>query len=281
MLRAPINRIIPFSSVDGPGNRTAVFLQGCNWDCRYCHNPETRKQCIGCGACVPGCPQGALTIQKHHTILFNPAACVMCDQCIQVCQHNSSPRICNLTPEETFQLIKKQMPFIRGVTVSGGECCLHPEFLQELFVLCRKAGLNTMIDSNGSIPFSRMPGLLKQVDGVMLDIKAYDAAQHKLVTGAENAAVLENAVFLAKQGKLFEVRTVVVPGLFDAEDTVRRAAALLAPYLKIGAIRYKLIAYRPMGVRKEYQIYKSPAPEELKGLEAIVREQGFSDVIIL
>lgn len=59
-MRAPVNRIIPFSAVDGPGNRTAVFLQGCNFNCKYCHNPETRKLCIHCGDCVEGCPGGAL-----------------------------------------------------------------------------------------------------------------------------------------------------------------------------------------------------------------------------
>ena len=53
-----VNRIIPFSSVDGPGNRTAVFLQGCNIDCKYCHNPETRHMCEECGVCVEQCPVG-------------------------------------------------------------------------------------------------------------------------------------------------------------------------------------------------------------------------------
>lgn len=53
MITAPVNKIIPFSSVDGPGNRTAVFFQGCNWDCCYCHNPETRNMCTGCmGLCA-------------------------------------------------------------------------------------------------------------------------------------------------------------------------------------------------------------------------------------
>jgi pyruvate-formate lyase-activating enzyme len=60
-LTAPVNKIIPFSSVDGPGNRTAVFLQGCNFDCKYCHNPETRNLCVNCMACVSKCPTGALS----------------------------------------------------------------------------------------------------------------------------------------------------------------------------------------------------------------------------
>ena len=106
MITAPVNKIIPFSSVDGPGNRTAVFFQGCNWDCCYCHNPETRNMCKGCMACVQVCPVGALQ-NENGKVHFFPERCVGCDTCIKTCRFGSSPRICNLTPEETFEQIKK------------------------------------------------------------------------------------------------------------------------------------------------------------------------------
>ena len=136
-MKAVVNRIIPFSSVDGPGNRTAVFLQGCNINCKYCHNPETRKLCVQCGTCVKQCPAGALSFDENGKVAFDPSKCVQCDTCIHVCPNDSSPRTFEMTPEEVYAKVKKQIPFIRGLSVSGGECMLWPEFLTELFRLVR------------------------------------------------------------------------------------------------------------------------------------------------
>ena len=280
--KIPVNRIIPFSSVDGPGNRTAVFLQGCNWDCQYCHNPETRNMCVGCGDCVDTCPAGALKAVREEgglRIAYDPEKCIFCDACIKRCGFGSSPRIQMLSPEQIFSRVKAQVPFIRGVTVSGGECCLHMDALKDLFILCRNAGLDTMIDTNGSIPFAGHDELLEATDGVMLDVKAFDPEEHRTVTAAGNNAVLENAVYLAERGKLFEVRTVVVPGLFSLQDTVRSTCRLLVPFLRKAPIRYKLIAYRENGVRTKYRRYKPPGTDIMEQLREIAEEEGFTNIV--
>ncbi len=279
-MKAAVNRIIPFSSVDGPGNRTAVFLQGCNINCKYCHNPETRKLCTGCGLCVDRCPQGALE-KDGARVLFDPEKCVQCDTCIHVCPHDSSPRTLEMTPGEVYEKVKKQIPFIRGITVSGGECMLQPDFLEELFRLAAADGLTTLIDSNGTIPFSAYPSLLEVTDGVMLDIKAFHASDHVRITDVSNEIVLENAVYLAKRSKLYEVRAVIVPDLYDAEESIRRMGNFLAPYLSVNEFRVKLIAYRPMGVREAYSHYAVPDQPYLHRLEDILKACGFHDIIII
>lgn len=279
-MKAVVNRIIPFSSVDGPGNRTAVFLQGCNINCRYCHNPETRALCVSCGRCVETCPAGALE-KKDGRIVYHAEKCVQCDTCIHVCPNNSSPRTWEMTPEEVYEKVKKQIPFIRGITVSGGECMLRPDFLLELFRLAKQDGLTALIDSNGTIPFQKYPELLEICDGVMLDIKAFHDEDHRRITDSTNQTVLENAVYLAEQGKLFEVRCVIVPGLYDAEKSIRDMAAFLAPYLEKHPFRIKVIAYRPMGVREAYSHYQVPSKEYLEHLADILREYGFKDIIII
>lgn len=280
-MQAVVNKIIPFSSVDGPGNRTAVFLQGCNINCKYCHNPETRALCTGCGICAEQCPENALEKSEDGMIIYHPEKCVQCDTCIHVCPHDSSPRTAVLTPEETYEKVKKQIPFIRGLTVSGGECMLRPDFLEALFRLAKKDGLNTMIDSNGTIPFWEYPELLEVTDGVMLDIKAFKNEDHVKITDEKNEIVLKNAVYLAENKKLYEVRAVIVPDLYDTTESIRKMGEFLAPYLETNMFRIKLIAYRPMGVREEYAHYQVPAQSYLNELADILKTYGFKDIVII
>lgn len=279
MTRAIVNKIIPFSAVDGPGNRTAVFLQGCNLDCKFCHNPETIHPCIHCGSCVPYCQPGALTMVDGR-VIYDITKCVLCDECFHHCPHGSSPRTRELTAVEVMAEVKKNLPFIRGITVSGGECTLWRDFLVEMLGLAKKEGLHTLLDSNGTYDFSADPELMAVTDGVMLDVKAWTGEDHRRVTGQDNQMVLQNLRWLAGRGKLPEVRTVVVPGLFDCEQTIRETAALLR---ELGCLdtRYKAICYRPMGVREEYKSFESPSRELLQKLAGIAESYGLTDVVII
>jgi pyruvate formate lyase activating enzyme len=279
-MKAPVNKIIPFSSVDGPGNRTSIFLQECNINCKYCHNPETRNLCINCMACVEKCPTGAL-LNVDGKVTFDYNKCVLCDTCIKTCKNVASPRIRYMTPEEVMGEVRKQVPFIRGITTSGGECTLNHEFLKELFSLAKKEGLGTLIDSNGTYDFERDPELLAVTDGVMLDVKAYDAEDHKRVTDASNEMILKNLEYLASVGKLYEVRTVVVPELFDVKETVEKVSRIIVKYLAVSDIRYKIITYRPMGVREEFQTLTPPSKELMKELEGISKSAGVKTVVIV
>lgn len=289
--RVPVNKIIPFSSVDGPGNRTAVFVQGCNFNCHYCHNPETRAVCISCGDCVATCPAGALTHSAEGLVLFDPTKCVGCDTCIHTCTHDASPRIRYMNAEEVYAEVRRNVPFIRGVTVSGGECTFYPAFLHDLAVLAKQDGLGFLLDSNGSYDFEADPAeLLSVIDGVMLDIKAYDTADHWAVTDVDNTLVLKNMRFLADRGQLYEVRTVIVPELFDTEKTIVDTARALQPYLSRQkhwpksegtSIRYKIIKYRPFGVREAYRSFTPPTDAWLEHLADLARSEGMTDIVII
>lgn len=179
---APVNKIIDHSVVDGPGNRTAVFFQGCPFRCQYCHNPETMALCTHCGACVSACPAGALSLREGK-VHWEEALCVGCDSCLRACPHLSSPKVKEMTVEEILLRIQQNRPFIRGITCSGGECTLYAGFMAELFAKTKAMGLTNLIDSNGILDFSQADALLEHADGVMLDIKCFDRAGHIRLTG--------------------------------------------------------------------------------------------------
>lgn len=246
MIKAPVNKIIPFSNVDGPGNRTALFFQGCSFACLYCHNPETIHLCRDCGACVPVCPAGALRMEEGK-VRWDSKKCVQCDTCLKTCPELASPRVRWMSVAEVMTEITRAAPYISGITVSGGECSLRQDFLLELFPRVRALGKTCLMDSNGSLDFLRMPALMELCDGVMLDVKAAGAAWRKQLLGAEGDMPLRNLDSLLRIGKLAEVRTVLFPNRRpENEETIRHVCAQIGD-----KVPYRLIRYRPFGVRPE------------------------------
>lgn len=249
MKTAPVNKIIPFSNVDGPGNRTSIFFQGCPFNCLFCHNPETINMCVSCGACVPGCPVGALSVGEGGAVEWDAGRCVSCDACIKACPNDASPRVRWMTVEDVLREIRRSAPYIGGITTSGGECTLRYEFLIELFTEVKKLGKTCLVDSNGSFDFEADPRLLQVCDGVMLDVKAVESRWNDALIGYPRDVVLKNLDYLLRMGKLQEVRTLIFPGRdHDNETTVRYVAGSIGD-----ACDYKIIRYRPFGVRERYQ----------------------------
>ena len=247
-ITAPVNKIIPFSNVDGPSNRMAIFFQGCPFNCRFCHNPETIHMCNDCGECVKTCPVGALSL-KEGKVTWNKDLCVNCDTCIKTCRHDASPKITRMTADELMEKILEVSPYIQGITLSGGECTLQKEFIKELFPKVKALGLTTLLDSNGSLDFESNEDILEYCDGVMLDVKAYNKEFSDWLIRYPNDVVLKNLDHLLATGKLEEVRTLIFPDRDkENEATVRYVAETIKD-----RCRYKIIRYRQFGVREEYR----------------------------
>lgn len=276
MSKAPVNKIIPFSTVDGPGNRTSVFFQACNIHCLYCHNPETQRMCIDCGDCIKTCPVHALSF-SNNKVVWNPSRCVNCDTCIKTCTHYASPKVTEMTPKEVFLEISKNIPFIRGITVSGGECSLYLSFLRELFRLCHENGLTTLMDSNGMIPFPK-DDFFSLCDGVMLDIKSWDEEVYHHLTGYSNQVVKENLKYLSAIDRIQELRIVCVPGRVDVKACIDGIKKTIGD--KIKTTHLKLITFRNMGVKGELSSLSSPTREEMESYYEYAKQQGFEDLEI-
>lgn len=239
-LKGVVARILPFSSVDGPGNRSVVFLQGCNYDCLYCHNPET----------IPVMkPEGDT---GHADVM---------------------------TVEEILSDLRKVKVFTAGVTISGGECTVQFEFLMALLAALKKEAFNVYLDTNGGFSSDKLERLMVYADGFMLDLKSADEAEHEALTGVSNKDAVRTLHAVAAAGKLYELRTVVVPGLLDNERTVSSGAEIIAKYDP--QIRYKLIKYRQHGVRKKLLESPSPTDEMMEALAEMAREKGCRNVLIV
>lgn len=278
-LTAPINKILPYSVVDGPGNRVAIFFQRCNIHCAYCHNPETQNLCRNCGACVEECPGKALRMVNGQ-VCWAAEKCLGCDRCIQVCPNRASPKVTEMTPKQVFEKICESLPFIRGITVSGGECSLYPEFLEKLFLLTREKHLTALMDCNGTIDLSRYPGLMALCDGVMLDVKSWDPEVFSSLTGGSGRNVKKNLLWLSQQGKLEEVRIVCVPGRVDAEDCILGIADVLGQK-ETEKVLLKLIRFRRFGVRGELSNWPSPSMETMLEWKDLAMGAGFRRILVL
>lgn len=321
-----VSKIIPFSVVDGPGNRLVVFLQGCNFNCINCHNPHTIGLCDACGICVDECPAKALRIEEalsgeeirlpsnhaadgttkaeegspNHTdtgspavrkkdsppptrrIIYDEALCIHCDRCIAVCPSNSNPRVRWMTVEEVLAEVRKVLPFISGITVSGGEATRQAEFVRELFTAVKSdpqlQHLTALIDSNGSASLAAWEQLLPVTDGAMIDLKALNPEVHRQLTSVTNEAVLATIEELYKRGKLTEVRLLLIPGYNMDLEQLRRTAAYLATVSP--GVRLRLIPFRKHGIRKIAEGLQEPQREQMEEARGIFQGAGFDEIVV-
>ncbi|MEQ4924415.1 YjjW family glycine radical enzyme activase [Proteus hauseri] len=218
-----INKILPFSCVDGPGNRLAIFLQGCNLRCKNCHNPYTMGICDNCGDCILTCPQQALSLQ-NGIISWNSSSCEQCDTCIQHCPRQSSPMTLTYTVDELIAITRKYAAFINGVTVSGGESTLQLPFLINYFKAIKESAdlkhLTCLIDSNGTLSINGWQKIAPYMDGAMIDLKSWSEESHLYLTGRGNQRIKESIKWLANNNLLTELRLLYIPEKTDYLENI-------------------------------------------------------------
>jgi pyruvate formate lyase activating enzyme len=251
---------------DGKGLRTTVFLKGCNMRCYWCHNPETfsgkpqlrydEKLCIGCGECLNTCINNA-HISNDGRHIIDAMKCGLCGKCAEVCFSGALDIIGKkMSVRQVMAEIMEDEIFYKrsagGVTISGGEPLLQPEFTKEILMQCRRKGIHTAIESNVSLKWSSIESIVREADLVIADIKTMNESEHKSATGISNSNVLENIKKIDGIGKEIIIRTPVIPG-FNAE---KKYIAEIANFLNnINGLRYyELLPYHPLGKDKEKTI---------------------------
>ncbi len=242
MLKPLVFDIKRYSINDGPGIRATIFFKGCPLNCLWCHNPEsispqvqklfTTSKCIRCGECCRVCPVNACRLTPESVVTDNDL-CILCGQCAEACPTlaiEMSGRY--RSTEELLAIIKKERPFFDqsggGVTFSGGEPLLYPEFLVEILDACRKQGIHCAIDTSGFVETETLLKVAQYTDLFLYDLKMVDPEKHKRYTGVANRLILENLQALAGEGADIQVRIPLIGGVNDDEGSIVAAAAFVA-----------------------------------------------------
>ncbi len=222
MLKGRIHSFESFGAVDGPGIRYIVFMQGCHLKCKYCQNRDTWDV--------------------------------------------SSPDSIECTTDEVLNKILKYKNYIKasdgGVTISGGEPLLQPDFLIELFTKLHDHGISTCIDTSGMFPLTdKIKKVIDVTDIFLLDIKCINDDICTWLTGFSNKLELEFAKYVSNCGKRLWIRQVLVPGITDKESDL----VSLRDFLKtINVEKFEFLGYHDLGKYKweklgfKYELENTP-----------------------
>ena len=244
-----------FSTHDGPGIRTIVFLKGCILRCRWCCNPESQKYEI----------QQMMQNGKTKTIGRD------------------------VTVREVLQDVLKDMPYYRrssgGLTLSGGEAMCQKEFSLALLKAAHSYGINTAIETTANLPFETVKEFSENLDYILMDIKHVDSKKHKEFTGVSNELIMDNAIKLALIAKNLTIRVPVIPTFNDTEDeiySIAKFARSLRGVSQIHLLPYHRLGYdKYIGLGREYTMgnVEPPTKEHMEKLKKAAEVTGLNVVI--
>lgn len=207
-----ISNIQRFTIHDGPGIRLTVFFQGCPLSCWWCHNPE----------CIPD-------FRNHN-----------------------NPDTKQYTGKQLLEEIKKELVFMDesggGVTFSGGEPLMQPEFLRQMLTVCREEEIHTTVDTSGFTSQSIFESILDLPDLFLFDLKIIDNESHRKYTGVSNQQILKNLAILDKHNKNVIIRIPLVPGITDTKENIDDILHLLSEMHNLKEVN--LLPYHAMAESK-------------------------------
>lgn len=251
-----------YSLQDGPGIRTTVFLKGCPLCCQWCHNPESisprreiivvESRCIACGECRAACEFGE-SVAGTGVLPPRHDQCTLCAECVDACPTGARQVIGRtMTVAEVVAEVIKDRIFYEdsggGVTISGGEPLMQPRFVTALLAALREAGVHRVLDTTGFGCTEHLLEAAKLADMVLYDLKAFDEARHRELTGVSNRSILANLTALNEVHCNVWIRLPVVPGFNDDLVELRKIADFVAGLRNVTLVN--LLPFHRSGLHK-------------------------------
>lgn len=290
-----ISNIQKFSTHDGPGIRTNVFFKGCSMECQWCANPETihpypqmmfyKSKCTNCGRCIPVCIHEAITFQKGNVVQLG-GKCRGCGDCVNACMSEAREIIGQLkTPEEVFEIVNQDKVFYEqsagGVTFSGGEPLLHPEFIYKVASMCKNEGYNTAIETCGNFCLEPVLKIMDKIDYLLFDIKIIDDEKHMKYCGKSNKKIHRNFEALLDKAELTP-RVPIIPSINDTPVDIALLCKFFSKY-KGYIKKIHILPYHNLGLGKydaldrSYLLndIKAPDDEHMIKIKKTLEDCGF------
>ncbi len=240
-----------------------MFTKACPLKCKWCQNPESQKgkaevafyseNCEDCRKCIDVCPVSAI---DKITKISDYSTCTACGACIDICTKDARRMIGQKMNEiDILKELLKDVDFYDdsdgGVTFSGGEPLINPEFLNGILRSLKKNKIHINIETSGQFDFEKIVDLLPYIDLIYFDIKHLDKQMHKKYTGITNTTILSNFEKLNHIYKNVQVRIHLIPGVNDSIEDIE----LFCNYLQEnGHTTTHLLPYHSMGNSKAIRI---------------------------
>jgi len=287
-----------YSIHDGPGIRTVVFLKGCGLACQWCANPEcisprpevgfVKALCTNCSKCAEVCTNGALVYEAGKFPHIDHERCTGCGACSLVCSYKAIVLYGkSMNADEIFDAVYRDKMFYDtsggGVTVSGGEALLQPQFVSNLFAKCHKASIHTCIETSGYTSEANLRQVLPLTDFILYDLKIMNPEKHRQFTGQPNCLILDNARVVAASGIETLFRMPLIPGINDDLQNIKETADFLRG-LGNKYRRIELLPYHRLGKGKYDSLNRpfhlpgilSPVPERVEAVKKAFEDNGIS-----